>query len=37
LTTKLNGIEQELQQVDAGLRSAIEEHQETKLLLVREA
>jgi hypothetical protein len=37
LTTKLNGIEQELQQVDDGLRSAIEEHQETKLLLVREA
>lgn len=37
LTTKLNRIEQELQEVDAGLRKAIEEHQETKLLWAREA
>lgn len=37
LTTKLNRIEQELQDVDAGLRSAIEEHQKTGLLLPREA
>ncbi len=37
LTTKLNHIEQELQEVDAGLRSAIEEHQQNRLLWAREA
>jgi len=37
LTTKLNQIEQELQEVDAGLRSAIEEHQQNRLLWAREA
>jgi regulator of replication initiation timing len=37
LTTKLNRIEQDLHDVDAGLRKAIEEHQETKLLCSREA
>lgn len=36
LTTKLNRIEQDLHDVDAGLRKAIEEHQETKLLGARE-
>lgn len=37
LTTKLNRIEQELQEVDAGLRTSIEEHQKFRLLLPREA
>ena len=37
LTTKLNRIEQDLHEVDADLRKAIEEHQETRLLWAREA